>query len=195
MKKSTALAADGMAGFLDLTMGAFIVFVVGQVSGQTAPWWHLLVGAILGFLPDIDAFTVMFTEVKGDHRLTILHRPLVVLPIAALAAYIAGGADWAVIAGLCLTWHYAHDSAWLGSVSDIDWTWPLTNRDLPYMDHHVWRETYWLVPSRLSVTEIALGTAMLGFLVAFYTGAALAGIAAVVVLWIGAGTVWALHRR
>jgi len=195
MRKFLNLAADGMAGFLDLTVGALIAFAVKKVTGPTPPWEHLLWGAVLGFLPDVDAFKAMFTEVKGDHRLTVMHRPLVMLPICGVVAYIAGGAEWVVIAVVCLTWHYAHDSRWLGSVSDIDWGWPITNRDLPYMDHHVWRETYWLVPSRVAITEIAAGTAILGYLIAHYTGAALAGVASAAVLWVGAGTVWALHRR
>ncbi len=193
----TLAAADGMAGFLDLTIGALIAYLMAKCYGQTAPWWHLLIGALLGLLPDLDTFRMMFNQgvqtARGDHRLTIMHRPLIMLPACMLLAYLVGGGYWAIIAGLCLAWHYAHDSAWLGSVSDIDWFWPITHRPLPYIDHPVWRETFWLVPSKLAIIEIGLGIFILGFLVIFYTSP-FVGIGVAVLLWIGAGGVWAIHR-
>ncbi len=194
-EKLLALAADAMAVFLDLMVGALIAYSFSHYwFGAPPPVWHLGVGAVLGFLPDLDAFRMFFKKgvitATGDHRLSLMHRPLIMLPLCTFVASLCGE-YWAVMTFLCLLWHYVHDSRWL-SVSDIAWFYPISNPELPYMDHPVWRDMYWLRPSSMSLTEVMLGTAILTVLANHYAGL-LASTVLVLTLWVGATLVWGLH--
>jgi len=199
VKLLLALAADGMAGFLDLAMGALIAFMVHWLMYSIAPpWWYLLVGSVFGFLPDLDIVRAFVhkgvTANTGDHRLTVMHRPLIMLPIVSIVVGVIVAPYWGAVACLGLLWHYNHDSRWM-SVSDIDWLWPLgPHRELPYMDHPAWREMYWLQPTLTSFLEVWVGTCVVGLLVLHYAGF-VAAAGASLFFMTGACLVWTINRE
>lgn len=198
IRKLLALAADGMAGFEDLAVGAGIVLVMALVHGTgMSPWWHLFIGSFIAFSPDLDLLLRLKGQrFTGDHRDTFMHWPL---PMLVGSAWIAGaigsfwdqGMYWAEVTFLCLLWHYVHDTKWLNPASDINWFAPFVNKEMPYMNHHEWRERYWLQPSNMSGREIIVGTLITTFLTAAYVDGAIA-VFVMVALFMGTIAVWGL---
>lgn len=191
------MAADLMSGFLDFNVGALITFMLAETENIPIKPIHLFIGGICALLPDIDVIILTIQSMvrnrsmTGDHRETIFHRPLIMIPILVVFGYVFGGTFWAIIVVLCLLWHYIHDSHWM-SVGDIHWFWPITKRKaLPYMDHPAWREKYWLQPSLTSLVEIGVASFIFRFLVSQYAPDVLA-IIVVLVIWTTVGCVWFL---
>ncbi len=168
--------ANTLAGALDLCMGVFFTTGILAAFGLKPALWQLAVGATLAILPDFDIVPTVLRgrEATGNHRVSLMHRPLLILPLATLIAYAIGGTVWLCIALVCVTWHYLHDTPPL-SQGGIAWAWPFDTRywswfgpkpplDDTGLTHHEWLKRYWMRPSRLSVTEI--GTGLLALLAA-----------------------------
>lgn len=162
------LLGDALAGTLDLCIGALIASATLSTLGYEVAPWHLVVGAILAVLPDFDIIPAVLTDRKGieDHRTTLMHRPLLVIPAATLVAFLIGGEAWGLVAFLCVAWHYLHDTPPL-SPGGIAWLWPFDTRFISvfgveeprsgFMGHDEWVRTYWLRPTMRSVSEVGVG--------------------------------------
>jgi len=192
------LAATGMAAFLDFSIGTLIVFTAGSATGVEIQVWHIAIGGILALLPDFDlivrALLLWLTgrRYEGDHRASVMHAPLIMLPTCTLLGWFLGGSFWAMTTFLCLFYHYVHDSR-IFSVGDINWLWPLTNRKLPWMDQKEWFEQFWLRPTKTSVAELCIGVTALGYVVSVYVGPQIAMALAAVVVFINIAT-WTFYR-
>ncbi len=168
MEKLRMLFGNALAGFLDLCMGACIAAVVLSWSGVHQQLWHLVLGALLGVLPDFDMVPTVLRgrEATGNHRVSIMHRPLLLIPGASLMAFFLGGPVWALIAFLSVTWHFVHDTPPF-SIGGISWLWPFDYRYWslwgpvePHgggMTHYEWLKKFWLRPSAVSVAEVCAG--------------------------------------
>lgn len=168
MEKLRMLLGNALAGFLDLAMGAALAALALSAFGIHPALWHLLIGSVLGVLPDFDIIPTILLgrEAAGNHRTTLMHRPLFLAPLAAIAAYLVGGQAWGAAALACVTWHYLHDTPPL-SMGGIAWLWPLDSRywspwgpSEPHaggMSHHAWLKKYWLRPSPLLYMEVGSG--------------------------------------
>ena len=168
MEKLRMLLGNALAGFLDLSMGAALAAITLSAFGMRPELWHLAVGAALAVLPDFDILLpiLRMREVTGNHHATLMHRPLLVMPAAALAAFLLGGPAWGLAALLCVSWHFAHDTPPLG-MDGIAWLWPFDERYWsPYgaaeprisgLPHYEWLRKYWLTPSPLLLMEIGAG--------------------------------------
>lgn len=179
MEKPRMLIGNALAGFLDAGMGAFIAAATLWALGTEPALWHLPAGAALALLPDFDILPAILRmrEVTGNHRATLLHRPLLVIPAAALAAFALGGLAWGAAAFLCVLWHFAHDTPPL-SQGGIAWLWPFDARywslkgpaapHAPTLSHRAWIEKHWLALSPLLLIELGAGVAALAlaFLIA-----------------------------
>lgn len=166
-----------MAGFLDLCMGALITSLTLTLLGQDPLPWHLAVGAVLAVLPDFDIIPAILTNQKGveNHHTTLMHRPLFLVPAASLVAYALGGGTWELVAFLCVTWHFVHDTPPL-SPGGIAWFWPMSEKFWSVygsgepqpgtLKHDEWIATYWLKPTYRSVTEMSVGLVALVLAVA-----------------------------
>lgn len=235
MQKCIFLGANMMAAFLDFAVGCFIVschimilvlFFPQSPTGSNiwftmhilwgfpdvfVPLFVLTAGGLLALLPDLLDFAYPLL-IKGgvsddyNHRETLAHKPLVVLPVAIAIAWILGdilwaGNFWAITAGLCVTWHYLHDT-WPLSGGAIKWLWPFSNRyiswrgfekvDTKITPYSEWMQKNWFVPSRLSRTEIFIGSVLFSASVSVL----LYNQWWIWVLWIlpglGSGIVWCL---
>lgn len=123
---------------------------------------------MLAVLPDFDIIPAILLNQEGieNHHTTLMHRPLVVLPAAALAALTLGGSAWALVAFLCVAWHYLHDTPPL-SPGGIAWLWPIDRRFMslygaqePHpgaLKHEEWIKACWLRPTLRSTSEIGIG--------------------------------------
>lgn len=166
-----------MAGFLDLSMGALIASATLSALGVEVLPWHLAVGAVLAVLPDFDIIPAILTTQKGieNHHTTIMHRPLFLIPLAALVAYGLGGSAWELVAILCVAWHFVHDTPPL-SAGGIAWAWPMSEKFISLygvkdpqpgeLKHDEWIQTYWLRLTARSVSEISIGVVALVLAVA-----------------------------
>jgi hypothetical protein len=176
MMKWFFLFATAMAARLDFFVGMIIALGIGTITAIEVPLWYLAVGGMLALLPDFDlVFKTLWQWIRGqrasgDHRETIMHCPMVMLPSCTLLAFLLGGWYWATVTLLGLFWHYAHDSKWFGSVGDIDWFAIVPNQNLPYMDTPEWLKQLWLRPTKTSVTELIAGVTMLALVVNAYFG-------------------------
>lgn len=164
------VVAIGMAESLDVAVGAlFALGLIYAIVRELPPWYALLLGSVLTTLPDISVLVYMVLKKKGDHReLPLLHRPLFMIPLCSCVAGITGGWPGAVLAAICLTWHFVHDSRRFGSIGDINWLWPFRRRELPYMETGEWLERYWFKGTTVSVLEVNVAVAIVFVLLAIY---------------------------
>ena len=110
--------------------------------------------------------------IYGDHHQFITHRPLFGIALSSMLGFFLGGLFWAIVATLCIAWHYLHDTEGFGG-GGIAWFWPfsqlyyspfriVSQKESLMAQHEEWLETTWLVPSKTSVVEIAIGSVFLG---------------------------------
>lgn len=168
MEKLRILLANGLAGSLDLCMGALIASATLSSLGIQPEPWHLLVGAVLGVLPDFDFLMpiLMLREPQGNHHTTLMHRPIILLPAVALIGYAPGGPAWSLVAFLCVAWHFVHDTKPL-SVGGVAWLWPFDHRywspwgpEEPHTagyTHHQWLKEHWMRLSPTLCMELGAG--------------------------------------
>ncbi|MEK7062565.1 MAG: hypothetical protein AAB946_00865, partial [Patescibacteria group bacterium] len=93
---------------LDLSVGAFVIHIVGLASGEFFNAYQYLIGSFLAVLPDIDVIYLVFMAAKGtrvNHHELITHRPILVIPICVLVCWAIGGKIWGLIGGVCVLWH------------------------------------------------------------------------------------------
>ncbi len=164
------LSANALAAFMDFGIGAAIAALVAHSYGGSLPWYLLFLGGILALVPDFDLVPSVFKGVSPtfDHRQTPFHRPLLVLPLVSVVAYLIGGEMWLMIAGICVFGHYLHDTNFTGTSYGIAWFWPFSKQywsvfgsyqpgPLKIGHHYEWLKQNWLQPSMLSVREISIG--------------------------------------
>ena len=141
--------------------------------------------------------------VYGDHHQFITHRPVFGIVLSSALGFLFGGTFWAMIAPLCIVWHYLHDTEGFGG-GGIAWLWPFSK--FYYSPFRVvlpekslmaenqgkleeWLETTWLAPSKTSVVEIAIGSVMLG-VVSVNIFDWRVGLFVVVVIWLCTIFLW-----
>lgn len=158
-------------------MGALIAAATLSSLGVPVELWHLAVGAVLAVLPDFDIVEpiLLGREVTSNHHLTLMHRPIVLIPLATLGAWAVGGEAWGLVAFLCVAWHYVHDTPPLG-LDGIAWLWPFDTRywslwgpkepRAASMTHYGFLETYWLRLSPMLCMELGAGLMALALAVA-----------------------------
>lgn len=119
-----------LAGALDMAGGILIAFFLLKTFPGAAPKLQAcLAGAVFAVFPDVDGLKQIKTIIREgrlyvDHRLWT-HYPLVVLPIAA-ALLAPLSPFYAILAVLCLLFHYVHDSLDLEENGEgIKWLAPL----------------------------------------------------------------------
>lgn len=200
------LGANGMAGFMDFGVGVFIVAMLGSIFSLDITFYHLLVGGIFALFPDFDIVPKILKgeEPDSNHHLTLFHRPLLIIPLLTVLAFLFAGPNWALIVFMCVFWHFLHDTKWFSELGGIAWFWPITDRywsplhgfEVPKENtpHHLYLQKYWLVPSTLSLYEFTVGVLTLysacylgGFV---FLGAALSCAAASAFL-----AVWLLYPK
>jgi len=173
MARIHLLLTNMLPAILDVGVGMLLVVIVLSAFDLPITGWHLMVGAILALLPDIDIIPSILAgrSTPFDHHTSLWHRPILVIALSVALAYVLGGAPWAVIAFICLLWHFVHDTGWVDDVTGIAWLWPFSDRFVSwyglytpdsYPDHHEWLELSWVRPTLLSVGEITLGLAAVG---------------------------------
>jgi hypothetical protein len=132
-------------------------------------------GGILSLIPDFDLVPSVLFGVSPtfDHRQTLFHRPLLVLPIVIALSYLLGGEMWLVITAICVSGHYLHDTNFIGTEYGIAWFWPFSKQywsvfgsftpESPESgSHHEWLRKNWLRPSFMSIREIFVGLVGVG---------------------------------
>jgi len=196
MKTLLILAGSGMGAFLDFSVGVMITALAASVIGMQLEPWQLAVGGVLGFLPDFDIIPLILRRkyaTVADHHATIMHRPAILLPLATMVAWMLGGQFWAITTALCVSWHYIHDTKWLGD-SDIDLFWPLPAwvtgyREPPRVDLIDWLQWRWFKPTKFALTELVIGSVGLLIGVSHMLGHFVA-VVAVFLCWVGFILVW-----
>src|SRR5258708_5995710 len=121
---------NALAGFKDFGVGALIASIIAHVYGIEASVWLLMAflvfGSVMAVLPDFDIIIpILRKKVTGNHRLTLMHRPLLLLPVATTIGFALGGQIIAVTVFTCVLWHFTHDSYGGGS---IGWLWPFSDK-------------------------------------------------------------------
>ena len=99
----------------------------------------MLIGALIGFLPDLDSFASFFKQKKlrinnevANHREYISHAPLLWL-VAGLIVFFLAESEFNRTVGLMIwlsSWsHFILDSEW-----GIRWLWPFSGKWFPFSD-------------------------------------------------------------
>ena len=169
-EKVSILAGNALAAFMDFGIGTAIATFVAQTYGVPLPWYLVFLGGILSLVPDFDLVLSVLLGVSPafDHHQTPFHRPLLVLPIVAVLAYLLGGEMWFLITFICVFGHYLHDTNFISTEYGIAWFWPFSQKYWsvfgsftpdPFVSgsHYVWLRKNWLRPSCMSLREISIG--------------------------------------
>ena len=203
MEKLLFAGAVGMAAFLDFAIGVLIVSLVARVFSMNVQLWQVALGGILALLPDFDMiYPLVRKKYAGaeDHHASLMHRPLLVLPVATGAAWWFGGTLWASITFLCVFWHFLHDTKQFGDAG-LAWFWPFSKKewslvgseDPPQNPKVVdWIYGRWLTPSPMSFLEITIGAVALAIGSGLVFGYRIAEVFFVLPL-IGTFFVWGLY--
>ena len=199
--KAFLFVSRGMAAIFDFTVGILVVAVVAHFLSVEPLWWWYVLGSFLAVLPDMDLMPMILTgrNVAFNHHETIMHRPVVIIPIATATAALLGGTFFALVALICVTWHYLHDMREFGG-GGIAWAWPYSRLYLSFLGNeqpedakmNFETENYleWLNPTPLSVREFILATILLIVSSQLIFGSIWIGIGVGACLWLGAGAVW-----
>ena len=193
---------------LDLSVGAFVIHIVGLASGEFFNAYQYLIGSFLAVLPDIDVIYLVFMAAKGtrvNHHELITHRPILVIPICVLVCWAIGGKIWGLIGGVCVLWHYLHDTEDLLG-GGIALFWPLSSKyhsirriitpeqSTMNITHNVALETTTLRPSKKAFIETSVSTILLSVVVGgtinYAAAAAIAGF-----IWISLISVWNMFGK
>ena len=172
MQRFNVLCANGLAATLDYSVGVFGITLIATAYDYSIAWWQILIGGVLALLPDFDLQPAVLSGQSAwyDHRQTLLHRPLLVLPLGSVVAYLLGGSFWALAAFVLILWHYLHDIDWCGTRYGVAWLWPFSRQYIshygwfappPATDHHEWLQRHWLQPSQMSITELSVASVFL----------------------------------
>lgn len=177
MERTRWFLGSALVAYLDLCVGALIGTLVLPLFGIEPTLPALAIAALLAILPDFDLIIpVLSGHVESNHRTSLWHRPIVVLPLATIAAWIVGGPGWGATAFICVLWHYIHDTPPIGdSGSGVAWAWPWSERfitPLGVLNAQPWDnyqqelmlEKEWLTASPRSIFEIGAGTLILLYL-------------------------------
>ena len=159
--------ANVLAAYLDFTIGCCAIVVLAVTFSVELVWWQVIVGGLLALLPDIDIAPMLIVgkTPRFDHRQSIFHRPILMLPVVALLGYLIGGTFWALASAILVLYHYLHDIDWSGQRYGIAWFWPLSKQFWgPYgfftppttVSHETWLKDKWLQPSHLSIIELSV---------------------------------------
>ncbi|MFY9484595.1 MAG: metal-dependent hydrolase [Patescibacteria group bacterium] len=161
----------------DIGSGLLAVHLVGKAIARPLDFSYYLGGVCFAFLPDIDLVWQWLRERRiNDLHKTLLHYPLVMLPLVNLVAGHWSG-FWSLAGPLAILFHYIHDS--LGDSWGLAWFWPVSRNRIKFFTRHegrfklmveltqdeirglpprpasVYLAEYWLIPS----VELLLSTA------------------------------------
>jgi len=122
-----------MAILTDIAFGALVVHLFGKVFLLNITTYFYLIGMFLALLPDIDT-PIMWLYKHGHfsiHRLGT-HYPLIIIPVICLPLIILSViwpilGYWALVAFICLLFHYIHDS--IGKEVGEKWLWPIDKKN------------------------------------------------------------------
>lgn len=195
MSRMLLLVANAMAGFADAGVGAALVALAGLYLHHDVTIVGLLVGSMLALSPDID---IVVPIVRGQlpqgttnsHHMSLLHRPVLMIPALTAAGYIVGGPFWGVCAALCVTSHFIHDTPPVGDCP-LNWLWPLGKDKSPFQAHEEWLIEKWLIPHPRGVTELLVG--MSGFVLALLaTDHIYLACAVPLIVWCAVYQIWSM---
>lgn len=196
--------ANGLAAFLDFSVGAFIVFTAYLISGYQAQIYHYFLGGVVALMPDIiDVGYLYLTSngnlTKDNHRM-FAHRPIFGLPLIFFFSVLAGGMFWGTIAIACICWHYLHDTP------HINWLWPLEEdkeenmshpsgkAEVTTKKHNDWLCQKWMTPNMWGGGEILTGTILLATIATSLDGILL-GTIFVVFSFIVVQVIWSTYKK
>lgn len=122
-----------MATLTDIAFGALTVHFFGKVFLSNTPSYFYLIGMFLALLPDIDVPIMWLYKHRhfSIHRLGT-HYPMMVIPVICLSLLILSViwpilGYWALVAFICLLFHYIHDS--IGKEVGEKWLWPIDKKN------------------------------------------------------------------
>lgn len=189
-------AVRGMAAYADYGSAIFVVGVMAALAAKYLVWWEVFLSGFLQLIPDSDMVLPLLRDDYKEmtqHHSTLMHRPLLILPLSGIVAYMIGGAFWAVATLICVSLHYFHDKSPIGD-SDLYLLWPLPRRwtgyeDSPQYEGHQWLKDRWIRPSRFALTELTVGSIGLLIGLSVTLGWEVA-VGFVMLCWVGFILVW-----
>lgn len=202
MQKLLMFAAVGMAMFMDYAFGVLTIAGVSTYFGVPLEFWQVAAGALLALLPDVDLIWPILSgnhKAETAHHTSLMHRPIVLLPVATATAWYLGGWFWATVTFICVFYHFLHDTKNFCD-SGLEWFWPFSEKEwyffgsekpLPKLGVQEWIEDRWLRPSSRSVGEIGAGSLALAVGTGILYGMQVALIVVGVVI-LGTCMVWVL---
>lgn len=202
------IIGNAFFGLLDLSVGGFIAYIAGITTGVTFNTFQYIAGSFLASSPDIDVAYMYLRKgrVYTNHHEFVTHRPIIGIPICFLVCWAIGGTTWGIIGGICVLWHYLHDTKDLFG-GGIALFWPFSRNYHSILhktvtpeesamntEHNATLDTIILRPGKKVVVETTASTILLATVVGNTTNFA-AAVAIAGFVWLNLICVWIIFKK
>ncbi len=132
----------------DIGIGMLLSVFVSRFFHIELSFQLAALGIFFSLLPDFDVLIALFTQRKekknkiGNHR-EIAHFPFVYIFLTILV-FIFTGKIWGTLFGLCVLFHFFHDSIGIGW--GVKWLWPFSDKAFRFFSTKS-RELSWRIAS------------------------------------------------
>ncbi|MBP9752091.1 MAG: metal-dependent hydrolase [Candidatus Moranbacteria bacterium] len=124
--------------FLDIGLGIVSSILVSEYFGIPLHSSLVISGILFALLPDADLM-IRILQRKSirhnayEHR-SILHLPLLYIPIGAAVLFLIFGQTWALLFAFASFFHFAHDSFGIGR--GVEWLYPFSKNGYAFLYMH-----------------------------------------------------------
>ncbi|MEK7090036.1 MAG: metal-dependent hydrolase, partial [Patescibacteria group bacterium] len=120
------IGAMGFSALIDIVMAVAIMHYTASFFDLSLLWYHyFIIAPLIGALPDLDAFSQLFSEKKiDDAHHSFMHWPPLMIAIGFFGGFLFSP-FWGTAIAFSWLAHYVHDSCCLDF--GLKWLWPFTN--------------------------------------------------------------------
>ncbi len=124
--------------FLDIGLGILSALLSSQLTSTPVSSLLVIGGIVFALLPDVD-FLIHILQKKSPHHnayehRSIVHLPLLYIPIGTLLLYLLLGPLWATTFCFASLFHFLHDSVGIGR--GVQWLYPFSKNSYAFFYMH-----------------------------------------------------------
>jgi hypothetical protein len=124
--------------FLDIGLGIVSSILVSEYFGIPLGSGLVFFGILFALLPDSDFIAHILQKKSARHNAyehrSILHLPLLYIPLGAVVLFLMFGPAWALLFALTSFFHFAHDSFGIGR--GVQWLYPFSGNGYAFFYMH-----------------------------------------------------------
>ena len=131
-------SSQTLSMFLDIGLGILSAIFISESFDVSISPWLILTGIFFALLPDIDFLIHIFQKKSPHHNAyehrSLLHLPLLYIPLGAIVLWLLFGSVWAGLFSLASFLHFIHDSFGIGR--GVHWLFPFSQNSFAFFYMH-----------------------------------------------------------